>query len=244
VRRLLPDSAEIEVDEQYGALAMADLAPDGRPYVFANFAATVDGRATISGRSGPIGSDVDTRVLMLLRSVADAVMIGAGTMRAERYGRMVPDGDLRDRREAAGLARDPVAVLVTRTLDFPWEAGLFTSGEGSVVIYTSADSEAPETATPVDVVRHPETVDLAAMMADLRDRGIRALLTEGGPTILAELVEHRLVDELFLTIAPKLGGEPTAPTILEGPLTEPVAIDIEWLLEQDGELYARYRIRE
>jgi riboflavin-specific deaminase-like protein len=244
VRRLLPDPAEVTVEDQYRGLAMGELATEGRPYVFANFAATADGRATISGRAGAIGSDTDTDVLMLLRAEADAVMIGAGTMRAERYGRMLPRDGLRERREEAGLPGDPLGILVTRTLDLPWDAGLFTGGHGRVVVYTSSDAEAPATETRVDVVRHEDTVDLGLMMSDLHERGVRALLTEGGPTVMAELTERRLVDELFLTIAPKLAGEPTGPTVLQGPLTEPRGLSLEWLLEEAGELYARYRISE
>jgi riboflavin-specific deaminase-like protein len=232
----------VSVEDQYSGLAMAELAPEDRPYVFANFAATADGRAAISGRAGPIGSDNDTAVLMLLRAEADAVMIGAGTMRAERYGRMLPRDGLRDRRQQAGLPPDPLGVLVTRSLDLPWDAGLFTCGHGSVVVYTSSEAEAPPTETPVDVVRHAETVDLGLMLSDLKERGVKALLTEGGPTVMAELVERRLVDELFLTIAPKLAGEPTAPTVLQGPLTDPRDLRLEWLLEEDGELFARYRL--
>ena len=95
-----------------------------------NFAATVDGRATIGGVSGPIGSDTDTAMLVGLRTRFDAVMIGAGTMRAERYGRLVADPEKRERREQLGLPPEPLMVIVSGRLDLPWDAPLFTDGGG------------------------------------------------------------------------------------------------------------------
>ena len=113
--------------------------PD-RPYLILNFATTLDGRAAIDGRSGPIGSATDTEMLQRLRTRVDAVMIGAGTMRAERYGRIVSDPDLRAYREGTGLAQDPLAVIISNRLELPWDAGLFTDGGGRVVIFTASEA--------------------------------------------------------------------------------------------------------
>ena len=107
VRRLVPDEAETTVAEQLAGLDYQALAHDDRPYLALNFATTLDGRAAIDGKSGPIGSATDTEVLQRLRTRVDAVMIGAGTMRAERYGRIVSDPDLRAYREQTGLAAGP-----------------------------------------------------------------------------------------------------------------------------------------
>ncbi len=103
-----------------------------------NFAITLDGRATIQGRSGAIGSDADTQMLVGLRTKVDAVMIGAGTLRVERYGRIVPDPERRARREREGLSPDPLAVVVSGRLDVPWDAPLFTEGAGQVLIFTAS----------------------------------------------------------------------------------------------------------
>src|SRR5262245_39293517 len=112
-----------------------------------NFAVTVDGRATIEGVSGPIGSATDTAMLVGLRTRFDAVRIGAGTMRAERYGPPVSDPAKRAEREKLGLPGNPLMVIVSDRLDLPWDAQLFTAGEGSVVIFTSAETEPPDTRT-------------------------------------------------------------------------------------------------
>ena len=93
-------------------------------------------------------------MLVGLRTKVDAVMIGAGTMRAERYGRVVPDPEKRARRERDGLPHDPLLVIVSGRLDLPWDAPLFTDGGGRVLIFTASETEAPETETPVRIVRH------------------------------------------------------------------------------------------
>jgi len=241
IRRLLPDDAQTTVAEQLAELELKELAHPVRPYLILNFATTLDGRAAIAGRSGPIGSATDTEMLQRLRTRVDAVMIGAGTMRAERYGRMVSDQQLRAYRERTGLAHDPLGVIVSNRLELPWDAPLFTDGGGRVVIFTASDQDPPQTATPVTLVRHPEGVELdRALEWLLKERGIRSVLCEGGPTLHGRLREGGLADELFLTIAPKIaGGE--GPRVLEGALPEVDEVDLAWLLESKGELFARYR---
>lgn len=242
MRRLLPDPAETTVAEQIATLEPGRDVGESRPRVLMNFAATVDGRATIDGRSGPIGSRADMETLQRLRTRVDAVMIGAGTMRAERYGRMVPDPDYRAYREASGLEHDPLAILISNRLELPWDAGLFTEGEGAALIHTASDQDPPETATAVEVVRHEGSVDLERALESLRrERGIRSVLCEGGPTLHGELQARGLVDELFLTIAPMLAGREER-SILSNPLPGVIGLELAWLLESGGELFARYRV--
>jgi riboflavin-specific deaminase-like protein len=244
MRRLVPDQAEVTVAEQIAGLDLVSPAPPDRPYVVTNFALTLDGHATISGRSGEIGSDADTAMLVALRTRVDAVMIGAGTMRAERYGRVVGDPAKRDRRERDGLPHDPLMVIVSGRLDLPWDAPLFTEGFGRVLIATASDSEPPPTATSVRLMRHREHVDLEALLGHLRrERGVRALLCEGGPRLHGELIAAGLVDELFVTHAPKLGGG-VGPGLVAGLEEHERPLELAWLLaeERTGELFGRYRV--
>jgi riboflavin-specific deaminase-like protein len=240
MRRLLPDPGPTTVPEQLEAYRPWQEAPEDRPLAAMNFVTTLDGRATIEGRSGPIGSDADSAMLAGLRCRFDAVMIGAGTMRVERYRRLVSREESRRRREAAGLGPEPLMVLISGRLDLPWDASLFTDG-GRVLIFTATETEPPETAAELEVVRHEGAVNLREAMRHLRrELGIRALLSEGGPHVHEQMQADGLVDDLFLTIAPKLsGGE--APRILEGPLPGVMDFELAWLLEEDGELFARYR---
>jgi riboflavin-specific deaminase-like protein len=244
MQRLLPDPGPTTVAEQLDGYRPWEQPREDRPFVATNFAVTVDGRATIGGASGPIGSDADTEMLARLRTRFDAVMIGAGTMRVERYGRPVASQEQRERRERLGLPHDPLMVIVSGRLDLPWDAPLFTEGAGRVLVFTASEAEPPETATTLRIVRHEGEVDLVAALHHLREeRGVRALLCEGGPHLHGQLWAAGLVDELFLTTAPKLTGA-AAPRIVEGdPLPGTTGLDLVWLLERDAELFARYRHR-
>ncbi len=241
MRRLAPDPGPTSVAEQLDGYRPWDDPPADRPRLALNFASTLDGRASIDGRSGAIGSDTDTAMLAGLRQRFDAVMIGAGTMRVERYRRIIIDPAKREKREALGLPGDPLTVLVG-SLDLPWDAGLFTDGGGRVLILTADEAEPPETATPVDIVRSEGRVDMTESMRLLRaEYDIRAVLCEGGPHLHSQLQAARLADELFLTIAPKLVG--AGSTILEGALPEVAELELAWLLQEENELFARYRRR-
>lgn len=242
MERLVPEPGPTSVVDQLDAYRPWEDPPADRPRVALNFASTLDGRASIEGHSGPIGSDTDTAMLVGLRQRCDAVMIGAGTMRVERYGRIIADPQKRARREALGLPGDPLMVLVG-SLDLPWDAELFTDGGGRVVIFTGDEGDPPATATPVEVIREAEgRVDMTKAMSILRaDHDVRALLCEGGPRLHSQLQAGGLADELFLTIAPKLVGAGT--TILEGALPEVAELDLVWLLQEGSELFARYRRR-
>lgn len=243
MKRLLPEPGPVTVDEQLDLYCPWEEPPEDRPHVAMNFVATVDGRATIEGRSGPIGSQTDTAMLAGLRTRFDAVMIGAGTMRVERYGQPVRTEAKRERRERLGLPPDPLMVLVSGRLDLPWDAPLFTEGTGRVLIFTASEAEPPETATSLEVVRHEQLVDLTEALRQLRhEHGVRALLSEGGPHLYAQMQAAGLVDDLFLTTSPKLAGG-GAPRIVEGELPEVAPLQLTWLLEEDGELFARYRCR-
>jgi riboflavin-specific deaminase-like protein len=242
MRRLLPDPGPTTVEEQVETLDFFSHPHDDRPYVATNFAVTLDGMATIHGRSGRIGSETDTRMLVCLRTTVDAVMIGAGTMRAERYGRPLADPEKRSRRERRGLSQDPLMVIVSGRLDLPWDAPLFTDRHARVLIFTASDADPPDTDASVRLVRHDGAVDVAAALTHLRaERGVRAVLCEGGPHLHAELIVAGLVDELFVTHAPKLAGGQGPGMVADLPELERPT-ELVWLLEQDGELFARYRV--
>jgi riboflavin biosynthesis pyrimidine reductase len=217
-------------------LASADLAAgasEERPYTFFNFVSTLDGRAALDGSTRPLGGPADLEMLLALRTIADAVLIGPGTVRAEGYGRLVSP----ERRPGP----PPPAVLISRRFDIPWEAGLFAAVDQPVLIYTSSDAgPAPEVAAPVEVVRL-EACTPAAALHDLRSRGVRALLSEGGPTLFHGFLEAGLVDELFLTLTPLLTGDEAETAILRGTrLADPSRFALRWVLRAEDELFLRY----
>lgn len=246
MRRLLPEpAAEISVAELVAELVPSAEPPAGRPRVLMNFALTLDGRSTIGGVSRPIGSERDTEMLVGLRTRVDAVMIGAGTMRAERYGRVIADPAKRERREREGLPHDPLMVIVSGRLDLPWDAPLFTEGHGRVLVFTASDAEPPQTETSVRVIRHERSVDLAGALAHLRkERGVRSVLCEGGAQLHGELQRLDLVDEIFVTHAPKLAGG-GGPWLVAGLPEGERPLELGWLAHEPetGELFARYLTR-
>jgi riboflavin-specific deaminase-like protein len=242
MQRLIPQpTAEISIDEALETLRPWENPHDERPRLISNFIQTLDGRIAVEGSSRTLGSEYDTAMLVGLRGRADALMIGAGTLRAERYGRVIPDPAKRERREALGLHADPLMVLISGRMDLPWDAGLFTNGSGAVLVFTTSETEPPATATPVEVVRHERRIDLVAAMSDLRQRGIRSVLCEGGPHLHGDLIAEDLIDEMFVTHSPKLvGGQ--GPSLVGGLLPTDRPLAIEWLLHEPstGELFARY----
>jgi riboflavin-specific deaminase-like protein len=242
MRRLIPDPGPTTVPDEIRELDLISGAPEDRPYVVTNFAVTVDGKATLHGRSGKIGSERDTEMLVCLRTRVDAIMIGAGTMRAERYGRPIADPGKRGRRERRGFSQDPLLVIVSGRLDIPWDAPVFGDRGARVLIFSASDAEPPETVAEVRVVRHEGGVDLVKALAYLRTkRGVRALLCEGGPRLHAQLIDAALVDELFVTHAPKLAGG-DGPGLAVGLPELERPLEVVWLLDEDGELFARYRV--
>ncbi len=245
-RQLMPEPSTVDVDVLLSSLALGGRAPAERPYTVANFASTADGRASVGGRSGPIGDDGDRAVFHGLREQVDAVMAGTGTLRAETYGRVLGKEERRRRRLQRGLTAEPLACIVSRSGDVPLDIPLFAEPEARVVIFTTTNLDTTACAAQVDVIRLRKVeLSSATALARLRaDYDVRSLLCEGGPTLFAALLADGLVDELFLTIAPKLAGGGEGSGITAGPEPgEPAAMAIRWLLERNGSLYLRYARR-
>jgi len=237
------DGAELPPHALLAEVRPAERAPGDRPFVYANMVTTLDGRAAVGGSSRLLGSPADTLMLTELRTLADAVLIGTGTVRAEGYARLVGHPDRIARRREAGRSETPTAVLLSRSLHVPWEAGLFAAPDQPVVIYTGAEGSVPaHVAAPVEIVRLRDPAPAAAL-ADLRARGVRAVLCEGGPTLNRVLLAAGLVDELFVTLAPMVTADDDAPRIVQGErLPSPATLALTWVLRHDEELFFRYAV--
>jgi len=181
--------------------------------------ASVDGRATLDGTSRRLGGPQDLQTLLALRRRADALLVGAGTLRAEGYGPLPCP-----------------AVLVSRSLDLPWEAGLFAAEGQPVLIYTRAEGEPPPVAAHLETVPY---VALPDVLADLRGRGVERLLCEGGPTLNRALVADGLLDELYLTLTPVISGDHGPPVIADGAAAQ---LTLRSVATADGDLYLRYSV--
>jgi riboflavin biosynthesis pyrimidine reductase len=246
-RQLLPETATIALDDLLAQVGPSAPAPDDRPYVIVNFVSSADGRATFQGRSGALGDDGDHALFHGLREHADAVMAGTSTLRIERYGRILSRPERRERRLVAGRSAEPLACVVTRTGQLPTDIPLFAEPEARVLVFAAVEVELEGTAAQVELIpMEPGEMTLTTVLRRLRaDHGVGLLLCEGGPTLYSSLLHERLVDELFLTLSPKLTGGGLGPAITNGPeLPEPAELMTIWLLERSGSVYLRYGLQE
>lgn len=247
--RLHPSPGPVTAPELLAGVRARERAPADRPLVLLNMVATVDGRATVDGGSRGIGGAGDRRMFAELRAIADAVLIGSGTLRAEPYGRLVRDPGRRARRVAAGLTEDPTAVLLARTLDLPWDGPLFSVPSQPVVVACDAAAAErfapPATEAPVTLLPLAEPTVSAALRELRAQRDVRTLLCEGGPTLNARLLAEGVLDELFLTLGPQLSGEAGAPGIVGGGgagLGAPARLELRWAVRHADELLLRYAV--
>ena len=228
-----------------------------RPYVLINMISSLDGKVAVSGKAGSLGSFVDRIVMRNLRACADAVMIGAGTLRAEKLTLAIPEDHARAReaRESRGLKPQPLAVVATVSGDVPLQENLLGSSPENLLIFASSETPREHLVTLsshalVEIVAEESSkpgrqLDVEEALIILKKRyGVNVLLIEGGPALNHALVSSGLADELFLTLAPKLlGGERLGTlTILEGPALAPQ--NNEWKLIashlSNDELFLRY----
>jgi riboflavin biosynthesis pyrimidine reductase len=180
---------------------------------------SLDGRATLGGTSRALGGPQDLQMLLALRRRADALLVGPETVRAEGYGPLPCP-----------------AVLVSRSFELPWEAGLFAAPGQNVLVYSRAAGSVPEVAADVELVAED---DLRAVLEDLRARGVERLLCEGGPTLNRALLDRGLLDELFLTLAPVVSGDEGPPIVAPG---MDVPLQLRAVATADGDLYLRYSV--
>lgn len=256
IKQLLPPGSPASAQEIVEGFGLH--LPNARPRLLLNMVSTIDGRATIGGRSGPIGGPADRQLFHALRGVVDAVMVGAGTARAERYGRIVREEATRELRRARGLREEPLACIVSGRLALDADIPLLADPQAQVAILTASQaslsaSEQPDGArieAHVEYIRASSEgrLDLPSALSELRERfGIGTVLCEGGPHLNTQLLAAGLVDELFLSLSPKLaGGDASGETlrILAGiDLEPPAELELLGALEHDSHLFLRYGVR-
>ncbi|WBL36530.1 dihydrofolate reductase family protein [Tepidiforma flava] len=228
--------------------------PEGRPYVVINMVMSVDGKVVVDGTEQGLGSKVDQRLMRELRVHADVVLNGANTLRASGSSSRLGDPLLEQVRAARGREGLPIAATITATADLPLDRIFFTASDFDAVVYIARGAPAAKIAavraTGRQVVILPKRNDLAAMLRHMRDDlGASLLLCEGGPMVNAGLFAIGAVDELFMTIGPRIvaGRDTLTPVEGERPFTRRTMKQLELVSavpnEETGELYCRYRVR-
>ncbi|HEX4777542.1 MAG TPA: pyrimidine reductase family protein [Acidimicrobiia bacterium] len=250
MRRLLPDPLDSVDRDVLVEMYAPERIPAGPAHVRVNMISSLDGAISVNGRSGPLGGAADHEVFAVLRSHADVIVVGATTMRSEAYGPARLDAEHERRRRERGQSAQPPIAVVTGRPDFDWSSPFFAAARSRpIVLTTSSAAEALERDNDVTrvadvLVAGDKRVDLGAALALLAHRGARAVLVEGGPGINGELARADLVDELCLTLSPRVvGGE--GPRILAGPvISPPYQPAIAHVLEADGFLFLRMSMRQ
>jgi len=210
----------------------------------ANFVSSVDGAAALSGRVGALTGPADQRLLVLLRSLCDVLLVGAGTVRAEGYGPVRSLPALADVRRTAGQAAAPRLAVLTRNIELDLASAAFVEAAERPIIVTtdSADQARLREAEKVAevLIAGDRTVDLPLARTLLVELGLPRILSEGGPRVLAELYAADLVDELDLAISPMVTGGLES-RITHGPaLLVPHQVQLAAAFERDGFLFLRY----
>ena len=218
---------------------------DGRSWVMAHMVGGLDGSAAIRGRVGDLSTAPDAELFRLMRGLADVVLVGAETVRAENYGVVRLSAERAAARVAAGRAATPPLAVVSRSLRLDWSARAFADAppEARTLVITCAAADPVRLAEARQVadviVAGADRVDPALALQRLGGRGYRVVLCEGGPTWLGELAAAGLVDELCLTLSPLMGGDPLPVSI--APPGAPLAhFSLRHVLRAGDTLFFRY----
>jgi riboflavin biosynthesis pyrimidine reductase len=239
VRRLLPSGPDLpevtvaDLPEVYAYPADLD-----RPWVRVNFVSSLDGAVSLDGRSAGLGSSADKAVFGALRRLADVILVGSGTARAEKYRGA--------RKPTLGRDTPPPIAVVTGSAALETDLGLFTDTFVPTLVLTTATAPADRRAAlreaGGEVVELPDLTP-PTLLGELERRGLRRVLCEGGPALHGDLVAAGMVDELCLTLSPLLAAGDAGRIARSMPGHDPEAMALESVLEEDGTLLLRYRIR-
>lgn len=235
VRQLLPEPSG-DLDPVAGYVAAEREALPDRPWVLVNMVVSVDGATAIDGRAGGMGGDADQRLFHALRQIPDIILVGAGTARAENYGPAKP---------RPGKPAPRVAV-VTASGDLDASLRLFAEADPATppIVITGTECPADRLAPlegKAEILRAGAAVaDLGLALGALRQQGAEIVLCEGGPSLNGQLVARDLVDEWCLSLAPLLVGGISSRAAVGDPLTDPLPMVLDRVLEEDGVCFARY----
>lgn len=248
MRRIYPAGPARGALDRADELAAAYAYPGtDEPWVRANMVASADGAVTVKGLSGGLSSDGDRRIFGVLRGLADVILVGAGTVRAEGYGPARPRQSWKALRQARPPS-PPIAV-VTRLLDLDLSAPLFTSAPAharTIVITTgAAPPERRERAAENAeiVIAGADRADPAAVIAALADRGFTRVLTEGGPQLLGQLSAAGKLDEFCISTSPILASGDAGRAVTGTLPPEPWRLRLAHVLEEEGSLFCRYLLQ-
>jgi riboflavin-specific deaminase-like protein len=191
---------------------------DGRPFVLLSCATSIDGCLDdTSSRRLVLSNEADLDRVDAVRASADAILVGAGTVRSDHPRLLVRSMRRREERRSRGLPPSPVKVTVTSTGELDPANPFFTSGDGEKIVYCARRAIVPAKSrlgSVATVVEAGEPVDLRLLLSDLQARGVARLMVEGGAFVHTSFLREGLVDELQLAVAPLVVGDAEAPRLV------------------------------
>ena len=239
MRQLLPAAGTVD---QTVDLFTAYAWPE--PGVRVNFVASADGAATVDGRAGGLSSPADQALLHLLRAMSDVVLVGAGTVRVERYGPLRPSPGHQRWRRAHGLDPVPPLAVVSGSLNLDPDGPFFTAAAARPLVLTVGESPADRRHRLARVADILVADSVEGWLALLVERGLARILCEGGPHLFGQLLAADLVDELCLTLAPLLVPQPALKISVPTTESTPHRLALQHVLEDDGFLFLRYAAKD
>ncbi|HEX5223615.1 MAG TPA: dihydrofolate reductase family protein [Solirubrobacteraceae bacterium] len=252
IRPLLPPGAPASAAELVTGFGLWERGSDDgpRPRVLLNMVSSLDGRGSLEGRSAGLSGPADRELFHALRTAADAVLVGAGTLRTERYGLLIRDSARVRAREEHGFPAQPLAAIATTSVALDPDLPLLASPEARVAILTASTASLEGARASVEYIRAGTagTLDLHAALVQLRETfGVELVLCEGGPHLAGQLAADGLLDELHLSLSPGLAGadphaEETLRIIAGVDLDPPVTLELLGVLTSDSHLFLRYRV--
>lgn len=243
---LFPGQNENAIDPVAAVAAEARTPPaDGGVWLYTNMIASADGGTAVSGISGHLGADGDRVMFAALRSVADFIIVGAATVREERYLAPIQDQETADARLDRGQQPHPTLAIVSRSLNVPLDLPVFDQPDHRPIVVTVESSDQSRRRQVEEraelVVAGQSDVDFELALDALASRGGRTILCEGGPSINGQLINAGLVDEWNLSVAPSLLGADSKRAAV-GPLPEgpPTGMTLTRVWADDDFLFCRW----
>jgi riboflavin biosynthesis pyrimidine reductase len=229
------------------APAFSRRAADDLPAIAINMVTSVDGATTLDGRVGRLTGPADQALLRRLREESDAVLVGAATVRAEGYSRLLRP-EARERRLHARGTEEPLLCVVSRDANLGPGAPALRAAPSALVFLTSDAAVLPDAEREVLALRAPsaapgEPVTLRPLLARLRgEHGVEHVVCEGGGTLNAALLAEGVVGELFVAVSPLVAREPDSPALVGG-VAEPLGLELMAHASAEDFVFLRYTVQ-
>ena len=246
MKQIFPEEIEVDPAAVYNNDVRTPL--DSRPWILLNMVNSVDGFISFEGRAGGLSGPADKNVYQIIRGLADIILVGAGTVRAENYqAPKTPEGNLAELRESRGQEKRPRIAVLSGELNLDPDMGLFAErhpADKPPLIYTKRESlkkNASQFTSSAEIVDFPEEeLNVSRVLEDLLNKDAKIVVCEGGPNLNAHLLAAGVIDEFCLSVSPRaVGGEDPA-VFLNQPVDSPTELSLDRILLEEEFLFCRY----